>query len=645
MSGAVINLITNDGKGDRMILATKLLNDRIEDIMCTRRNNNLENITPTLTDLEQTHILFFNAHFKPFAAVASEYNKVKPQSGSISLGGSVQFSIPQFGDFFYDMVCRQVLSNFSSSLQIAPTQSVPGFPANGLDWNNVDTAVNTTYSLVDPFGYTINPGTQYRNLVRYCEYPGERLFQKVSFEVNANNLDEYYDYTTFMLRKFRIPIDKITGYRKLVGQETEQLGVSGVKRGYVYDANNDGAQPYTTLDGNLVPTIPQQSVEPVSTAPVNYIQQNFPDNAWNWNPAVPIIHDPSSGSAALGYANVMRETKTFVDGPQTPKYEQPSLEIWNKLNFWFNHDVHLAVPSVAIPYGQRFIQIELARQELLAFEYPGVYVKQVLDQVIPGVADVADRTINYRPFYSPGTISNIEIKNIELYVNNLFVNPEIHDIYIKRIAFSLIRVFRHHTTNISAEGERSELLNQLKWPIEYMMVGFQPIWNINARNPNQWRDWHRVSKTFDIIADKYDYCELPNGVGGPTFFICRAGQIVPDSYVKECKTVDNITVTAFGIDIFKNFPTPFFTQYAPTHYGGAQVHAADDEGALFINFALYPGSYQPSGHINLSRAREFYLNFNSSYMNPTNPIKLIVVASAINFLLITEGSATLRFST
>jgi hypothetical protein len=37
-----------------------------------------------------------------------------------------------------------------------------------------------------------------------------------------------------------------------------------------------------------------------------------------------------------------------------------------------------------------------------------------------------------------------------------------------------------------------------------------------------------------------------------------------------------------------------------------------DSGALFVNFCLKPGSYSPSGHFNVSRAREFYLDIGSS---------------------------------
>ena len=103
-AAAVFLLIANDGKSDRMIMATQLLNQRIKDIMQMRRAGGKSDITPTLVDIERTHLLYVNAHFKPYAAIAYEYNKVRPQTGGINFGNSMQFSIPQFGDFFFDMV-------------------------------------------------------------------------------------------------------------------------------------------------------------------------------------------------------------------------------------------------------------------------------------------------------------------------------------------------------------------------------------------------------------------------------------------------------------------------------------------------------------------------------------------------------------
>lgn len=65
-TAGIFKLIANDGKADRMIMATELLNRRIYDIMCMRAAQGFQDPTPTLVDIERTHILYVNAHFKPF---------------------------------------------------------------------------------------------------------------------------------------------------------------------------------------------------------------------------------------------------------------------------------------------------------------------------------------------------------------------------------------------------------------------------------------------------------------------------------------------------------------------------------------------------------------------------------------------------
>lgn len=649
-AGGVFKLIANDGKADRMIMATKLLNQRIKDVMCARKRAAKADITPTLVDLERTHILFVNAHFKPFAAIGYEYNKVRPQSGNPSLGNSITFSIPQFGDFFHDMVGRQILSAFHSSVQIAPTAGIVGYPGDNLDWDNDTLLATTQYSLVDAFGHPVADGGQFRNLVRYCEYPGERLYQSVKFDVNGNPLDEYNDTTINMIRKFTIGADKIVGYKRLVGQEVCREGFSGPKLCSAGDGQNDGSPPFTTLL-TAVPTIPQHSVTPVSSTSTAFTAQGFPDNAWDVNLGTPAIDHTNPGGApsqgTFGYQAVVRECLQAVDGPQTPKYEQPPIEIWNKLRFWFNDDARLSIASVSIPFGQRFITIDIARQDMIAFEFPGLYVRQVNDSLDATAAVGTIRTISYRPYISPGLISDITLSRVELYVNNIFVNPEVHDIYIKRIGFSLIRVYRQHRVRSNSDSHDERLLSQLKWPIEYMFVGLRPTWNGSSSNPQQCRDWHRMAKVNDIVCGDYDLSEINSGVptGGLPNTSSRVRKIVPNTWVKELKTVDSLTLTAHGINIHDNFPDVFFNAYNPFHYGGPAIVTPTDEGALMINFALYPKSYQPSGHLNVSRAREFFLNWNTRYVGSTTPADLLAVAVAINFLLITDGSAVLRYST
>lgn len=95
-TGGVFQLITNDGKQDRMLMATQMLRNRLDTITAKRKADpSISDPTPTLLDIERTHILFTNAHFKPFVAIGYEYNKVNTQSGNPQLGSSVQFSIPR----------------------------------------------------------------------------------------------------------------------------------------------------------------------------------------------------------------------------------------------------------------------------------------------------------------------------------------------------------------------------------------------------------------------------------------------------------------------------------------------------------------------------------------------------------------------
>jgi hypothetical protein len=111
------------------------------------------------------------------------------------------------------------------------------------------------------------------------------------------------------------------------------------------------------------------------------------------------------------------------------------------------------------------------------------------------------------------------------------------------------------------------------------------------------------------------------------------------------KTIDRLTVSAHGINLYNDLPADFFNCYTPYTYGGPHIRTPDDEGVVMIPFNLYPGTYQPSGHVNVSRAREFYIRFISSVIGQATPGELVVIASAVNFLLISDGSAVLRYST
>lgn len=539
-TGGVFTLITNDGKQDRMLMATDLLCRRLAQVRQDRAQDpTISDPTPTLLDVERTHVLFMNAHFKPFAAIGFEYNKVRPQTGTAQLGGNAQFSIPQFGDFFGDMVVH---------MRIEPPTVVKG---DGVAPNSVSP---------DPILDT-------DTLWRWCDYPGERILRRCSFEVNGNPLDDYDSTVYNTYRQFMVQPNKQTGYDRCMGQQDCHHGVEA-----------------------------------------------------------PVVGTGTAGATSAQGAKEYQECVQVANGNQTPKRTHGVLELFIPLLFWFNKDPRLVIPSVAIPFGQRFINLDLATKD------------EMCGLLFRGDADAT----------SSLTTPNISL--LELFINNIFVNPDIHDIFIRRVGFTLIRVHRRQTVRVDKESEDIQL-TKLKWPIEAMFVGVRPSANdtietnvptTERRVSNHLSLWHRVGLyRSNFTATGFGPSRLALAGGDPTDL---NNALNGDFNVCE-NHLQRLSITAHGIPIYNDFPAGFYSKYLPYAWGGHNVRTPKDCGWHMFNFCLYPGTYQPSGHINVSRAREFFINFSSNWLGSGNSGTLEVVASAINFLLISDGSAVLRYST
>ena len=267
-------------------------------------------------------------------------------------------------------------------------------------------------------------------------------------------------------------------------------------------------------------------------------------------------------------------------------------------------ETRLSIPSVSIPYGQRFLRLALAP------------FNQICSSVSGGI-------------FTPPQLAIADI-----YINNIFVNPDIHDIFIKRIGFSMIRV---HLTQIFQEsGNADQLqLNQFKFPIETMYLGLQPL--INLTGVDNMTDWWRYH---NVVTSLIPYpVAVPNSVPVPPYVLAFS-QAVWRSFTR---TIDTLQVVNHGVVLYDIFPFEFYSQYIPYNYGD-RITAPEDPGLAMITFNLYPGTYQPSGHFNFSQARETYLNWSGSTISPINPAQMVIVAMAINFLLLSEGTLVLRFS-
>lgn len=614
-TGAVHILSSNAGSMDRVLNASDLLFKRIVGIRQMRAQQGQCNTAPTLRDIEKSHVLFVNAHFKPFAAVALEYEIVRAQSGTANYGGGVQFSIPQFGDFFTDMAAH---------IRIAPVECQSVSFALGV---NLSTAFVDVYrppvlpvaaGVVGQFvladgsavsgNFNLDPATNAlptpipatasftaRNYVKYCDKPGLRLLRNVSFTVNGNPLDEYTSDVSLMYDKFLIPVDKRYGFNILIGQEnpqtafTEQTAVAG--------------------------------------------------------------QSPLRGITATSTVTNRRQV-TILNGPQTPKALQPALDLMIPHWFWFCKDSRLALASVSIPYGQRFINWTIEDQNRIHYVMPSQDV--FIEYATPSAGGIPGALARYPLRLAASDIStgsnNGAITEVRLLINNLFMQNEVHDIYIDRVGFNMIRLHRHQTVRINTSDSQT-LMNQLKWPTETLYLGVRPVANVEPATTStavNWTKFGRVATHSSLIrSNSVSVATDASTILAPATRVFTGEDSA--SYQEVTPVIEQISVEAHGNNLYQRLPLQFYNAYLPFQMGGSNVITPTDPGVAMINWALYPGTYQPSGHINISRSREFYINLfgnaNTPLIDAQNPADLKVYAVCINFLLVSDGSAVIRYST
>lgn len=459
-----------------------------------------------------------------------------------------------------------------------------------VDW--VEGYVDSDGAMV-PAGIEIPGGSKWAKQLRFVENPGHRLIKDVKFTVNNNILDQYNTEVYNMYDKFMIKNEKKIGYQKLIGQ---QIPIAAYG-----EENSTGAKQLTeVVDGNQVP------------------KQNLMGNHYLW---VPLL-------------------------------------------FWFSKDFRLSIPSVSIPFGQRNIDVTLCSLRELVYAVPAkVYRLHKSKRLYSKLLEQHKRALYFGSAYDSAmhrTMDNlvgnrnpvkvdctkIQVENsdydtsvqgdllvndeidVDLYINNLFVTPEIHDIFIKRVGFNLIRVYVQQDISITAQSNEI-LLSSLKWPIEYLCIGVKP-----AANRNDPDNWHRYEMVQNMHLPQRHSTEYGDS-------------ITMLKYAKRSVILDSFGIKAHGVSLFDDtFTSKFYNAYLPWKYG-AEIITPKDDGVYMVNFCLYPGDYQPSGHINVSRAREFYFKYNTvaNYDTSSNSATLHIIASAINFLLISDGSAVLRYTT
>lgn len=304
----------------------------------------------------------------------------------------------------------------------------------------------------------------------------------------------------------------------------------------------------------------------------------------------------------------------FKDGAQTRRARQAPLDLWIPLQFSTAGDAAQAIPNDMIPNTQRTVSITLAPV--------GELIR---------ARDAAGNVVSL-PFSTLAARAN-------LYVNNLYVNPEIHDIFAARLGFTLIRTHQTQYDTLSAPAGVVRL-DRIKFPAEFLQVGVR-----SSDAEADFDRWHLFGQP--RARTPATSLMTPGALWNVGLGICQ----LVCRQLREASTLDEIAtgmrVTAGrGVELFTNADATFYQAYLPTRWRGrTPVVAPKDRGVMLVPFDLYPGAPEVSGYINLSTEREVQLEFVAPTVSGTNTAQIISAASALNFLVRDGDSIRLRYST
>ncbi len=302
-----------------------------------------------------------------------------------------------------------------------------------------------------------------------------------------------------------------------------------------------------------------------------------------------------------------KEIRHIANGYQTLKPLHSKLELFIPLLFWFNRDIRLAFPNHIKPLGQVKVRIELENAE------------QLMNSI-----DITNDEYN----------QNFNIPNIEsctLYTKHIYINTDIQDIFISKLGFNLIRIYKKVEKIIDTNNNRISI-QELKFPIEALYAFFRPV--SNEIGLDNFQTWYLNS----II--ELNYIKTPiiyNLAGVDTLGINNI------KFYNQIPVVNSFRFEANDSAVYGTQSTTFYDGYLPLISGNEIM--SNNNNIYYLPFTFMPQQNQPCGYLNLSKTREIYCEYESSVIENNKPVKMYLYATALNFLLVTKNAASLKYMT
>lgn len=130
-------------------------------------------------------------------------------------------------------------------------------------------------------------------------------------------------------------------------------------------------------------------------------------------------------------------------------------------------------------------------------------------------------------------------------------------------------------------------------------MGLRPAANVDAANPNQFRDWHNLTKLTDQVLDvtstsrgdvmiddtiAFNAPNTPTSAKHKTFSTQHTAERIV--YPSSTATIDTLQLDAHGISIYAQFARQFYRDYQLFIYGGDKIMTNSDLGSMMMNFCL-----------------------------------------------------------
>lgn len=301
----------------------------------------------------------------------------------------------------------------------------------------------------------------------------------------------------------------------------------------------------------------------------------------------------------------VREYKRFADGAQTLKRTHSKVDMWISNIFWFN-DVRQALTNGKLPYGRTKISYKLR--------------------------DIND-LVSSADYGGGGGFTAPTISTFDLYVNNIEASDDLRALVIAQpYEYNLVRVNKQFT-RILNQPTGSILLKELKFPVETIFCAIRPLENLENVDI-----WHRNTKLTKVLVKTPVIVSTPN----PNTISINSAV-----YFTEQASIDNCSLRVSDIPLYQTNPIGFYSGYLPYVSNGFTTPC--DQGWLLFNFAFQNEGYDPSGHLDTSNIsssnREVYFDYDSTVIDNNNRARMYIIAQTLNFFLIKNETAIIRYVT